>query len=175
MRHEVMTHLIGEEVNCKIHGLYLTKAHQLSDSTLQINHFEPHGFSEQKYKGVTTDEARAVFQGKTYVDKKAQKTDGYQLHHALLLSKRAEVYSKPELEIYADDVKCSHGSATNHLDQDMLFYMRARGISQKESYALIISAYLSSMLEECDNDEVKAFAAEMITLFISEKSWGADD
>ncbi|MCK5555306.1 MAG: SufD family Fe-S cluster assembly protein, partial [Alphaproteobacteria bacterium] len=112
------------------------------------DHFEPNGKSVQHFKGVIDDQARAVFQGKIHVRRSAQKTDGNQLNHALLLSEKAEASSEPKLEIYADDVKCSHGATSGKLDDDALFYLRSRGIPEEDAKSLLIQAFLNETLEQ---------------------------
>lgn len=172
MRHEIVDNLIDPHVSCKISGIYMATGQQISDTTLRVNHFEPNGISYQKYKGVIDAEARAIFQGKIYVSRPAQKTDGYQLSHALLLSENAHAYAKPELEIYADDVKCSHGSATNKIDADALFYMRARGIDEQSARRLLIEAYLSEMLEDVPVTALRDHVAAAVSAWLDERRQG---
>jgi Fe-S cluster assembly protein SufD len=113
----------------------------------------PHARSRQVYHGVLDEQARGVFQGQIVVRPDAQKTDGYQLNRALLLSDGAEIDSKPNLEIYADDVKCSHGATVGDLDKDALFYLRARGIPEPDARGLLIAAFLNEVI---DNEPVEA-------------------
>lgn len=142
-RLDLRAQLLGKEISCKIRGVYMLRGDQVGDSTLLIDHFEAQGESLQKFKGVIDAQARAIFQGKIQVHRHAQKTNGYQLNNALLLSGDAQSDSKPELEIYADDVKCSHGAATGRLDDDALYYMRARGIPLEAARQLLIKSFLS--------------------------------
>lgn len=147
VRQDLRMQLLDAHVSANIGGIYLLKDQALHDFTVLADHFEPDGTSVQHFKGVIDDQARAVFQGKIYVHRPAQKTDGYQSHHALLLSNRAEANAKPELEIYADDVKCSHGATAGQLDAEALFYLRSRGIPETEARALLIHSFLAGALE----------------------------
>ena len=138
-----------------VSGGYLVRGTQHADTTTLIVHAQPNGTSREVYKGVIDDTARAVFQGKITVCPDAQKTDGYQLNRALLLSDGAEIDSKPELEIHADDVKCSHGCTAGELDDDALFYLRARGIDRDTAQGLLIGAFLSESLEEIAEESIR--------------------
>ena len=117
-RNEVSVRLEGEGAHCAINGAYLMRGNEHCDNTTQIDHLVPHTTSREVFKGVLDDESRAVFQGRIVVHKDAQKTDDYQLCKTLLLSTGAEIDAKPELEIYADDVKCSHGATTGQIDSN---------------------------------------------------------
>ena len=120
--------------------------------------------SSQKPKVVIDDSSKSVYQGKIYVDSKAQKTDGYQLSKAILLNEKAEFNAKPELEIYADDVKCSHGSASGSLDDDSIFYLMSRGLDQKTAKELLISGFLLDVVEKITDEEIKKLIKKMIGL-----------
>ncbi|HYD30673.1 MAG TPA: Fe-S cluster assembly protein SufD [Azospirillaceae bacterium] len=161
-RHEACVTLDGPGINAHVSAGYLVRDSQHCDITTVIDHAQPHGSSRQVCKGVLDDTARAVFQGKIVVRPGAQKTDGYQINRALLLSEKAEVDTKPELEIYADDVKCSHGATAGELDDDALFYLRARGIDRDTARGLLIGAFLGEALEEVGVEVVRnAFAAQV--------------
>lgn len=147
-REEFRLQLLGDNISSSIGGTYLMRGQQSHDFTVLADHFEPDSVSVQHFKGVIDDQARAVFQGKIHVRRSAQKTDGYQSHHALLLSDRAEASAKPELEIYADDVKCSHGATAGQLDAEALFYLRSRGIPEREAKSLIIESFLNEAIEK---------------------------
>lgn len=155
--------LINSRISATIAGVYLIKDKQNHDITIVADHFEPDCNSVQHFKGVIDDQARSVFQGKIHVHRPAQKTDGYQSHHALLLSDRAEANTKPELEIYADDVKCSHGATAGFLDPKSLFYMRSRGIPEAEAKALLIDSFLAETLERVTYEPVKELLAAEIS------------
>ena len=120
--------------------------------------------SYQLIKSVINDSSKSVYQGKIYVDSKAQKTDGYQLSKAILLNEQAEFNAKPELEIYADDVKCSHGSASGSLDEDSIFYLMSRGLDQKTAKELLINGFLLDVVEKITDEEIKKLIKKMIGL-----------
>ena len=120
--------------------------------------------SYQLIKSVIDDSSKSVYQGKIYVDSKAQKTDGYQLSKALLLNEQAEFNAKPELEIYADDVKCSHGSASGSLDDNSIFYLMSRGLDQKTAKELLINGFLLDVVEKITDEEIKKLIKKMIGL-----------
>ena len=127
-----------------------------------INHNFKNCQSFQKIKNVLNDQSRGVYQGKIFVKREAQKTDAYQLSKALLLDDNAEFDAKPELEIYADDVKCSHGSTSGSIDQNSIHYLKSRGIPEKEAYQMLINGFLSEILEKLPEDNLKKFLIEKI-------------
>ena len=147
-RHEIDACLSGEGARCDLRGIYLGRDKQHLDNTTQIVHAAPGGHSRQVYRGVLDDQACAVFQGKVVVDQDAQRTDAHQLNQNLLLSESAEVNSKPELEINADDVKCSHGATTGALDEEALFYLRSRGIAQREASHMLTEAFVVELVAD---------------------------
>ncbi|WP_207458343.1 Fe-S cluster assembly protein SufD [Azospirillum sp. SYSU D00513] len=154
-RNEVRSTLAGTDSSTHVSGAYMVRGGQHCDTSTFIDHAQPNGTSREVYKGAIDDTARAVFQGKILVRPGAQKTDGYQINRALLLSDNAEIDSKPELEIYADDVKCSHGATIGELDEDALFYMRARGIEKDQARSLLIGAFLAEAIEEIADETVR--------------------
>jgi len=159
-RHEIRAELNGAHVDYAINGAYLGAGEQHHDITTFIDHARPNGTSHEMVKGVLTGHARGVFQGKILVRPDAQKTDGFQMNRALLLSRDAEVDSKPELEIYADDVKCSHGATVGELEDAQLFYLMARGISRARARALLVEAYVQEAIALIGRAAVRdAFAA----------------
>ena len=113
--------------------------------------------SYQKIKAAVDKNSKAIFQGKIFVDPKAQKTNGYQLSKAILLNEESEFNSKPELEIYADDVKCSHGSTSGSLDEDAIFYLMSRGLNKNEAKKLLIKGFLTDAIETITNNEIKKY------------------
>jgi Fe-S cluster assembly protein SufD len=161
-RQETLLQLIDSGISTSMGGIYLMREQQNHDFTVTADHFEPNGTSVQHFKGVIDDQARTIFQGKIHVHRPAQKTDGYQSHHALLLSDRAEANAKPELEIYADDVKCTHGATAGYLDQKALFYMRSRGIPLDEARALLIESFLNENIERLTCEKVKTLYSIVI-------------
>lgn len=159
-RNEVHSTFGGEHGDIHVSGAYMVRGDQHVDTSTFIDHAVPNCTSREVYKGVIDDSARAVFQGKILVRPGAQKTDGYQQNRALLLSDTAEIDAKPELEIYADDVKCSHGATAGELDDQQLFYLRARGIDKDTARGLLIGAFLAEALDEIPEEGVReAFQA----------------
>ena len=155
-RTEVNARLTGRGGDLRVSGGYVGDGKRHVDNTSLIDHAVPDCRSRQVFKGVLDDTSRGVFQGKIIVRRDAQRTDGYQLNRALLLSRKAEINSKPELEIYADDVKCSHGATAGEIDADALFYMRARGIPETVARRLLVEAFLAEVLEEIGAEPVRA-------------------
>lgn len=154
-RHEIHALLNGAGGELHLNGVNLLNGKQHGDTTILIEHAAPHCQSNQFYRSLLDDEARGVFQGKVHVHRAGQKTDGYQLSNALLLSPKAEMDTKPELEIYADDVKCSHGATTGQLDEEPLFYLRSRGLSAAEARMLLISAFVEEVVEKIGDEAVE--------------------
>jgi Fe-S cluster assembly protein SufD len=138
--------LDGEGSECNLNGLYLLDGKQHVDNHTEIEHCRPHTRSHELYKGILSGSARGVFNGKIFVHKDAQKTDARQTNKNLLLSENAVVNTKPQLEIYADDVKCSHGSTVGQLDRDALFYLRSRGIGMRDAQSLLSYAFASEVV-----------------------------
>jgi len=146
-RADVQAVLTGEGADLELGGLYMTGDTQHVDNHLLVRHATPHGTSRQLYKGVLDDRSRAVFNGRIVVDHGAQKTDARQSNRNLLLSDRAMVNSNPQLEIFADDVRCTHGSAIGRLDEDALFYLRSRGLEPAAAESLLTYAFAAEVLE----------------------------
>lgn len=161
-RQEHRNELIDSGIYSNINTVYLLKDRQCHDFTALMDHFEPKGKSVQHFKGVIDDQARAVFQGKIQVRRSAQGTDGYQLNHALLLSAEAEACVKPELEIFADDVKCSHGAASGQLDTAALFYLKSRGIPEAEARMMLIYSFLNDAVEKIPSEDVREIFQQRI-------------
>lgn len=156
VRNEIEVMLEGQLAQCVLNGAMLLRGREHADTTTRIVHAAPHGSSRQVYKTVLGGQSRGVFQGKIVVAEGAQKTDGYQMSRALLLSDQAEMDAKPELEIYADDVKCSHGSTVGDLDPEALFYLRTRGLNETEARALLVRAFVDEILEQVQVPEWRA-------------------
>ena len=146
VRNDAQALLDGEGVECTLNGLYLANGSRLVDNHTTIHHAQPHCSSHELYKGILDGEARAVFNGKIIVAIDAQKTDAKQTNKALLLSEDAQINTKPELEIFADDVKCTHGATVGQLDEDALFYLRARGLGLEQARSVLIHAFASDLL-----------------------------
>jgi Fe-S cluster assembly protein SufD len=161
-RVEVHARLVGEKAAVHLNAAQLLGGSQHADFTTVVRHDAPSTVSRQTVKNVLTGRARGVFQGKIEVDRLAQKTDGYQMNQALLLSPQAEVDSKPQLEIYADDVKCSHGATVGELDADQLFYLRSRGIPEVEARSLLVRAFLNEALDPIGHEVARQAMEGMV-------------
>ena len=149
--------LMEKNSNCNILSALFLKKNEHQEIKTLVNHLAPNCKSNQKVKNVLCSESKGVYQGKIYVKDIAQKTDAYQLSRALLLNDNAEFNSKPELEIYADDVKCSHGSSSGSIDEDSLHYLMTRGLSRKDSTKLLIKGFLSDVIEFIKSPSIKKF------------------
>jgi len=153
VRDQIHTRLIGEDAKCYLSGTKLLSDAQHCDTCILIEHDAPNCYSNQNYRNVLQGQSRGVFQGKVHVHQIAQQTDGYQLCNSILLSEKCEMDTKPELEIYADDVKCSHGATCAELDEDPLFYLQARGIPKGQAQALLLQAFVAESLEAFEANE----------------------
>jgi Fe-S cluster assembly protein SufD len=147
VRNDIIAVLDGEGAECTLNGLYVADGERLVDTHTTIDHAKAHCPSHEIYKGILGGRARAVFNGKIIVRIDAQKTDAKQTNRALLLSDNASINTKPQLEIFADDVKCTHGAAIGQLDDDAIFYLRARGLTYLEARDMLIHAFAGEILE----------------------------
>jgi len=172
-RNEIHASLAGSRVECRLNGAYLLRGEQHADNTTVIDHAAPHSTSREFYKGVLDGSARGVFQGRILVRREAQKTDGHQLNKALLLSRGAEVDSKPELEIYADDVKCSHGATAGEMDEDALFYLRSRGLDEATARGLLVHAFVGEAIEQIEHEASREAFAKVVDGWLAEEREGA--
>lgn len=152
----------GQNINSFMNGITIIGGDQLVDHHTAVHHNQPHCESYQNYKGIFKDRAHGVFNGKVFVDKIAQKTNAYQQNNNVLLSEGASIDTKPQLEIFADDVKCSHGCTVGQLDRDALFYLRARGISKKEAQALLLYAFANDAMENIDIEPLRAKISDLL-------------
>jgi len=151
--------MAGEGSELSINGVNLLNGTQHGDTTLVVDHAVPHCTSREVFRAVVDDRAHSVFQGRIIVRPHAQKTDGKMMTRALLLSDEAEADNKPELEIFADDVTCGHGATSGALDESLLFYLRARGLPEKEAQALLIQAFLGEAIEQIGDDNLRELVA----------------
>ncbi|MDR3517942.1 MAG: Fe-S cluster assembly protein SufD [Azospirillaceae bacterium] len=165
--------ILGAGASCRLAGAYLLRGRQHADTTTAIEHSAPRATSRQVYKGVIDDTAHGVFQGRILVRPGAQKTDAYQINRALLLSAGAEIDSKPELEIHADDVKCSHGATAGELDDDQLFYLRARGIDRDDARRLLIGAFVGEAIDEISDATVAAAVRALADAWLTTPAAGS--
>lgn len=152
-RSTIQNMMTGEHAECMLYGLNLLEGKQHADATICVEHQVPNCKSEQFYRSALKDWSMGVFQSKTHVHEGAQKTDARQMSNALLLSPTATMNTKPELEIYADDVECAHGATTGQLDDDQLFYLRSRGISEEMAKDMLIEAFIKEVTDKwgvCD-------------------------
>lgn len=162
-RDELAIFLRGVGASSKATGFYVLKQDdQYIDHHVDIEHHAAHTSSEMFYKGIVKDKACAVFNGRLYVNKDAQKITAYQANHNLLLSNRAHVYSKPELEIYADDVKCKHGATIGQLDQDALYYLRSRGICRDDAIGILLKGFAEEIFKRVSLSDIKRRLQQMV-------------
>jgi Fe-S cluster assembly protein SufD len=162
-RDDVVVTLLEKGAQCQTGGFYhLREANQYIDNHIEINHEAAHSSSDMLYKGIVDNRSRAVFNGRLYVKQDAQKILAHQANHNLLLSTQAEVYSKPELEIYADDVKCKHGATIGQLDQDALFYMCSRGIPYADAVNILLRGFAEEILDRVTHAGMKKRVQEAL-------------
>jgi Fe-S cluster assembly protein SufD len=157
-RYQATIAFAGEGSRVETNGVNLLNGKQHADTTLFMDHAVPNGVSREVFRAVVDDSGHSVFQGRIIVRPQAQKTDAKMMTRALLLSDEAEADNKPELEIFADDVTCGHGATTGALDESLLFYLRARGLSEKEAQALLIQAFVGEAIESIVNDDLRELA-----------------
>jgi len=168
-RSEGTIRFTGPHARATYNAAILARGRSHVDFTLVVDHAAPHCESRELVKAVLDDRARAVFQGKVAVQRGAQKTDGKQMANALLLSNDAEFDSKPELEIFADDVVCGHGATAGQLDEDLMFYLQARGIPEAQARALLIAAFVGAALDTVDNEGLHAALDEKVAAWLAAK------
>lgn len=159
-RHEALLKMVGDEARAEIEAAYMVAHKRHCDNTTVFDHAVENTTSNQVFRGVLAGASRGVYQGCVKVGKGAQKTDARQLSRAMLLSHKAEIVTKPELEIYADDVKCSHGATAGELDANALFFLRARGIEEAEARALLIEAFVVEAIDRIESEELRDIVIE---------------
>ena len=162
VKNEINCNLKGEHSSAFVNGIFSLDDNQHHEIRTIINHLTENTKSYQLIKSVLDQSSKAVYQGKIFVNSEAQKTDGYQLSKAILLKKESEFNAKPELEIYADDVKCSHGSASGSLNEDSIFYLMSRGLNYQQSRELLINGFLLDVVEKITDAEIKNLIKNMI-------------
>ncbi|HEX5829429.1 MAG TPA: Fe-S cluster assembly protein SufD, partial [Gemmatimonadaceae bacterium] len=172
-RTNVYTVLDGEGAGATLNGLYMVDGEQHCDHQTRIEHAQPNCFSREVYKGLLDGASRAVFNGKVYVRPIAQKTDGKQENNNLLLSERAHVDTKPQLEIFADDVRCTHGATVGRIDEGSLFYMKSRGVAAATARRLLVYAFAADVLETIEQPEVREALEAMTFERFTEVETGA--
>lgn len=163
IRNNLHLRLNGEGIESHLYGLYLLGRDTLADNHTVVDHQKPNSFSNELYKGVMDDQSRGVFNGKIFVRPKAQKTNAFQSNRNILLSDAATVNTKPQLEIWADDVKCSHGCTTGQLDEEALFYLRSRGLSRDTARAMMLYAFAAEILEKVKHPAINRYLDSIIS------------
>lgn len=162
IRNNLNTRFEGEGSECVMKGLFIAKDNQQIDNHTFADHASPNCHSNELYKGIMNDDSNGVFNGKIMVRKDAQKTNAYQMNKNIILSKKALVNSKPQLEIFADDVKCSHGATTGQLDNEQLFYLKARCIGEKEGKKLLLYAFANEIFEDIKIDALRTYLQKIL-------------
>ena len=168
VRNNVYPVLSGSHCLSVLNGMYVPRGEQLHDSRMRVRHSYPHGESRQYYRGILDDRAKAMFSGRIIVDQDAQKTDAVQSNKNLLLSEHALVETKPQLEIYADDVKCTHGATIGQLDEEAIFYFLARGIDRPTARRLLVFAFVNEIFERMELAPVREQLQALVSRRLSE-------
>ena len=163
IRNNLQLILDGEGIESHMDGLYILQGDTLADNHTVVDHRKPHANSNELYKGIMDDNAKGVFNGKIYVRPDAQKTNAFQSNRNILLSDKATVNTKPQLEIWADDVKCSHGCTTGQLDEEAMFYLQARGIDKVTARAMMLYAFAGEVLDKIDSEPLKNYFDALIS------------
>lgn len=153
----------GEKCESHFYGLYLLNGNTIADNHTVVDHKKPNSFSNEMYKGIMDDSSKGVFNGKIFVRPHAQKTNAFQSNRNILISETATINTKPQLEIWADDVKCSHGCTTGQLDEEAVFYLQSRGISQSTAKAMLLYAFAGEVMEPIKNDKLKEYLDQLIS------------
>jgi len=162
VRNNLNVNLVDSNTETHLFGLYLGAGQQLIDNHTAVDHRKPNCFSNEHYKGVLSGNAKAVFNGKVFVRQEAQKTNAFQQNNNLLLSDKAVVDSKPQLEIFADDVKCSHGSTIGQFSKEALFYLQSRGISEASARGLLVQAFAFDVVSKFKLAPVREHVEKLI-------------
>lgn len=163
VRNNLTIAIHGENIDARLNGLYLLSGHTFADNHTVVDHRKPRSFSNEIYKGVMDGNSKAVFNGKIFVQPDAQKTNAFQSNRNILLSESSSVHAKPQLEIWADDVKCSHGCTTGQLDEEALFYLRSRGLSKEMSRGMLLKAFAAETLEGITSEPIKDLVNQLIS------------
>jgi Fe-S cluster assembly protein SufD len=163
VRNNLQLALEGEGIDSHMYGLYLISKKTLADNHTVVDHRQPNSFSNEFYKGIMDEKAKGVFNGKIYVRPNAQKTNAFQSNRNILLGDQATVNTKPQLEIWADDVKCSHGCTSGQLDEEALFYLRTRGINKDTARAMMLYAFAVELLETMKSPDIKEYIDSLIS------------
>ena len=162
-RNDFNSRFNGEGGECMLNGLFITEDSQLFDTHTMIDHAKPYCNSHEHYKGILDDKSSGVFNGKVMVREDAQKTNAFQENNNILLSDQAIVNTKPQLEIFADDVKCSHGATIGQLNDDAKFYLKARGIGDEMAKSMLIHAFAIDVITSLKSEHVKTYVEEFLS------------
>ncbi len=162
IRNNLNIDLDGQGCEANMYGLYLTKGKTHVDNQTEVDHIQPNSYSNELYKGIMDDQSKGVFNGKIFVRKEAQKTNAFQSNNNVLLSDKATINTKPQLEIWADDVKCSHGCTTGQLDEEAVFYLRSRGIGETQARAMILRAFAREVIDKIAFEGLKEYVEKEI-------------
>lgn len=161
-RHDLWADVQGSNSTCELHGMAVLSGNQVADTHSTMNHSRPGSMSDQLHKCIVGERSHAVFNGRIVVQQAAQQTNAFQLNRNLLLSNHAKIDTKPQLEIFADDVKCSHGATIGQLDEDQLFYLRSRGISPEKGLGMLTYAFAAELVDKVPVESVRSTLAELI-------------
>jgi len=172
VRNTLVIHLNAKDLESHLYGLYLTADKQLVDNHTEVHHKMPHGESNQLYKGVLMGQSKAVFNGKIYVYEDAQKTNAFQQSNNVLLSDKATVNAKPQLEIFADDVKCSHGTTIGQMNKESLFYLQSRGISEETARNMMVNAFAFDVTQKVKIPAVRTYLEKLIAAEMAKNNIG---
>jgi Fe-S cluster assembly protein SufD len=162
LRNNLSQNIVGSNSEANMYGLYLLNGKTHVDNHTNVDHTVPHAESNELYKGILADHSRGVFNGKIFVRQDAQKTNAFQQNNNILLSDEAVINTKPQLEIWADDVKCSHGCTTGQLDEEALFYIQSRGIDKIQAKGLLLYAFAGEVLEHIKNESFKSYCTQLV-------------
>ncbi|CAN5312277.1 Fe-S cluster assembly protein SufD [soil metagenome] len=168
VRNNMVVAIDGKNSEAGFYGLYSVGGLSHIDNHVTVNHNEPHCESHQLFKGLLDDKSTGVFNGRIYVKQDAQKTNAFQSNKTILLSDNANTFTKPQLEIFADDVKCSHGATTGQIDQNMLFYLRARGLDAAQAKAMLNQAFAADVIDKITNEPLKEWLLEQLNLQLND-------
>jgi len=161
-RNNIRVNLAGERLECVLNGLYLTRGDQVADHFMLVEHAQPHCASHEYFNGILDDKSKGVFHGRILVQEIAQKTDAKQTNKNLLLSDDATADTKPQLEIYADDVKCTHGATIGQLNKESIFYLRSRGLSTETAKRMLIHAFAGEIIERIQSETVRSTIDKLV-------------
>lgn len=175
VRHEINVTFAGEKADCQLSGAYLTRHGQSHEIATLIDHATPDNVSAQAYNGVLDSGAHTAFQGRVIVRPDAQRSNADQTNHNLLLARGADANSKPELEIYADDVKCSHGSTVGEIDQNMMFYLMTRGLDEAAARSLLVEAFVGGIIDGIERSDIQDMARRVAGRWMTQPRDKSDD